>query len=477
MWRFACILLLATLSLGFKPRNRPPPESANCTIKYYTTVIDHFSFVNGKTFDMKYLICMESWKTGGPIFFYTGNEGAIESFAANSGFMFDLAKELSAAVLFGEHRYYGTSLPFHNDSFTDKSHFGYLTADQALADYAEFLQDFKRLNPQFESSPVISFGGSYGGMLTAWFRQKYPNVVAGGLAASAPVWMFPGMSDCGGFAQVTTDAYRKGGDRCASTVRRTWDIIDNMASSAEGLHNLSAAFNTCLPLNSSLSLYSFASDFLVSLAMMNYPYDTSFLMKLPGWPVKVFCKHLADGLKSGDDSSTLQAFATAIRKLESYNSTSHCLELSPKTGDINGDIWDLQTCMDMTMAMCADGKRDMFKPQLWNPVMFSDACYAKYGIRPRMQWTDSTFWGHNLESLTNVIFSNGDLDPWSAFGVLNNSLAPHATIVRITTGAHHLDLRAAHPLDTEEVKVARKLETHVIRKWITKWKSAHGFTD
>ena len=35
-------------------------------------------------FNMTYLINTDSWKPGGPILFYTGNEGSIEHFAQNS---------------------------------------------------------------------------------------------------------------------------------------------------------------------------------------------------------------------------------------------------------------------------------------------------------------------------------------------------------------------------------------------------------
>ena len=43
------------------------------------------------------------WKGSGPLFFYTGNEGAIDGFYDNTGFLFELAQNFSALVVFAEH--------------------------------------------------------------------------------------------------------------------------------------------------------------------------------------------------------------------------------------------------------------------------------------------------------------------------------------------------------------------------------------
>jgi len=116
-------------------------------------------------------------ESSAPILFYAGNEGDVTNFYDNSGFMTTtLAKKWGALVVFAEHRYYGTSMPFDNKTKAfEKENLKYLNVQQVLEDFVAVIQDVKTNRyPMLKDRAVIAFGGSYGGMLAAWMRMKYP---------------------------------------------------------------------------------------------------------------------------------------------------------------------------------------------------------------------------------------------------------------------------------------------------------------
>jgi hypothetical protein len=127
----------------------------------------------------------------------------------------DIAPDFNAMIVFAEHRYYGESLPFGAASLTN-ANYVHLSAEQALADYALFLTSLKS-NMSIPDASVISFGGSYGGMLTAWFRKKYPHIVAGAIAGSAPIFFFDTLAtdfDVGTYSRICSNDFKNVSQNC-----------------------------------------------------------------------------------------------------------------------------------------------------------------------------------------------------------------------------------------------------------------------
>jgi hypothetical protein len=63
----------------------------------------------------------------------------------------------------------------------------YLDVDQALEDLAHFIRVQKSTIPGAANSGVILVGASYSAMMVSWFRQRYPDLVNGAWASSAPI--------------------------------------------------------------------------------------------------------------------------------------------------------------------------------------------------------------------------------------------------------------------------------------------------
>lgn len=437
---------------------------------YYEQTLDHFNFVGAdQKFLQRYLVNKQFWKAGGPIFFYTGNEGDIEWFCNNTGFMWDIAPEFNAMLVFAEHRYYGKSLPFGTDSYKDAAHLGYLTSEQALADFATLIRHIKETNPEVSKSPVVAFGGSYGGMLAAWFRIKYPSSVVGSIAASAPIFAFTGMNKCETFyGIVSQDFFKAGGSSCVSLIRKSWDIINEYALSAGGRQWLNSIFKLCHPLQTAADvtrLSAWLSAVYSNLAMVDYPYPASFLEPLPAWPIKAVCSHLQNPEVSGVE--LLKSLSSAINVYVNYTGTATCYNTERQAKKALGDRgWDFQACTEQVMPLCAGGENSIFPPYQWNFEAYAKGCLTQWGVTTRQYWVESQYGGKNLSAASNIVFSNGNLDPWSGLGVLEKP-SPSIVTVMIDQGAHHLDLRKKNPLDPDSVIKAREIEKAQIKLWIS----------
>ena len=81
--------------------------------------------------------------------------------------------------------------------------------------------------------------------------------------------------------------------------------------------------------------------------------------------------------------------------------------------------------------------------------MHSHLTHSKEGI---LRSKDASRWGgRDLDGLSNVVFSNGNYDPWSGGGVLE-SQSKTLIAVHVDQGAHHLDVRSALTLSSHSNK-------------------------
>ncbi|XP_019258787.1 PREDICTED: lysosomal Pro-X carboxypeptidase isoform X2 [Nicotiana attenuata] len=385
---------------------------------YFPQNLDHFTFLpkSSKVFKQKYLINDKYWQKGGPIFVYTGNEGNIDWFAANTGFMLDIAPKFHALLVFIEHRFYGDSMPFGKKSYKSPKTLGYLNSQQALADYAVLIRSLKQ-NLSSESSPVVVFGGSYGGMLASWFRLKYPHIAIGAVASSAPILQFDKITPWSSFYDAVSQDFKEASLNCYKVIKGSWTELDALSKHEEGLTKVSKLFKTCKGLHSVYSARDWLWEAFVYTAMVNYPTEANFMMPLPAYPVQ-------------------------------------------------------EACTEMVMPMTCSNE-SMFPPSSYSYKEFTEDCKKKYGVEPRPHWITTEFVGYRIEQVlkrfgSNMIFSNGMQDPWSRGGVLKNI---SASIVALVTqkGAHHVDFRSKTKNDPDWLIMQRKQEVAIIRKWLEEY--------
>lgn len=451
-------------------------------MRWFNQTVDHFSFAPtpaaGHTFPQRYCVAAQHWAPGGPIFFYAGNEGPVDAYVANTGLMWEQAPRFGALLLFAEHRYYGATQVCGPNSIRRCPR--YLTVEQALADYAVLLRHVRQVLLRSPDSPVVAFGGSYGGMLAAYLRYKYPHLVAGAVASSAPIWAFPGIpgrpwDPSEYWAIVTKSATAAGGAApdCAALVATGIDAVFRLTRTDSGRRTLRSSLRLCdaVAEDGAEAIGYWVQGAFDALAMGNYPFPSAYISgdvahPLPAWPLRAACGHLhgAVGIPA-----ILAALRDAVGVVYNASQTVQCFTLDTTGPAAAGETWDYQFCTEFLPQevpyMPSKGPpHDMFWPQTaWPMSRVVDHCNKTFGVTPRTDWIATNF--GDLSQASNIVFLYGELDPWTA-GCVRADLSPSVVAIPVPMGAHHLDLMFSTPDDPPGVRAVRTRTMAHVEEWI-----------
>ncbi|TYI80501.1 hypothetical protein E1A91_D05G091700v1 [Gossypium mustelinum] len=452
-------------------RNKLDIESISSLSKdfktfFYSQTLDHFNYKpeSFTSFQQRYVINSKYWggaNTSSPILVYFGAEESLDYDLSGIGFLTDNAPRFKALLVYIEHRFYGKSIPCgsREAALRNASIRGYFTSAQAIADYAAVILHIKKTFFA-KNSPVIVIGGSYGGMLAAWFRLKYPHVALGALASSAPILYFDELAPHVGYYAIVTKDFKETSESCYETIRKSWDEIDKVASKSNGLSILSMKFKTCEKLKRSFDLKDFLDSIYSEVAQYDHP---------PSYPLNIICRGI-DGAPKGTDILG-RIFAGVV----AYMGNNSCYDMNEfnRPNDETYIGWRWQTCSEMVMPIGHENNDSMFPPSPFNLTKFIRKCKSLFGVRPRPHWVTTYYGGHDLKLIlhrfaSNIIFSNGLRDPYSSGGVLEN-ISDSVVAVYTVNGSHCLDILPEKKSDPVWLIKQRKTEVGIIESWISKY--------
>ncbi|KAF9477070.1 hypothetical protein BDN70DRAFT_995230 [Pholiota conissans] len=425
---------------------------SNNAAKFIKMPIDHFTHKTTESFQNRYWINATYWEPGGPVFLFdSGEQNAeplfpyyLQEYHGLSATM-RLAKRYKGLAILWEHRFYGASLPFPVNENTTADQWQFLTTEQALEDIVFFANSFthpssKPLPSRSPADPLafpihpsktpwVMLGGSYPGIRSALMRIRNPEVVFAAWASSAPVE-----------AQIDMSSYYKAAERsltrnCSADWVAVTKHVDNMlmGSNETAIVNLKFDLlkarlsgpggNTTGADGLTLDKANKTSDVNAASILMDplnfYQYYGFEASLLPFCNLLETQNNTAAPVEGGVAAQFgidvgFKAFLTAIAELD-YDSI-------PGNADdpVQDRSWMWQYCSEYGFYQRGDPANPLsIETSFLSLELFQQQCNETFpnGLPSAPLVGNVNKYGGWKMNPSNVMFSNGEFDPWRTMGL------------------------------------------------------------
>ncbi|CAB3406149.1 unnamed protein product [Caenorhabditis bovis] len=476
--------------LAGDPAEGPTTEDKYMIYSEIVQPVDHFSD-GGNTWKQRYQYNSKFYNSSvGYVFLMIGGEGSINVTNGDKWVrheaetMMKWAAEFQAAAFQVEHRFYGSKDYSPNGDQTPEN-LKYLTIDQALADLRNFVLEMNKLYFPNDKPIWVTFGGSYPGSLSAWFRETYPELTAGAVSSSSAVHVFV---DYYGYAINTEKTYRTVSDSCANTIGTAFNkMVKQAYNGVDARKLLKNQFNLCDDfdedhLSKSLQFF-FQNVYGYFQGINQYTGDNRNNATRSGLGVPGACNIL-------NNSTIKDEVDRVVAVMDWYdsfygepkcrgNNYTKFIEYYSDTTMPNDDVistrsWIWQTCTELGYYQTTDGGNhgifgstvpldffadqciDLFGPEytLDNTFKLVDAVRRKYG-------------GADNYNGSKVCFPNGSFDPWQDLGHKSSDKNNDVDSWLIDGTAHCADMYPARDSDPQSLKDARiRIHDH-LAQWLS----------
>ncbi|MCC5792185.1 MAG: septum formation initiator [Legionellaceae bacterium] len=416
---------------------------------YFSQRIDADSSESG-SFQQRYYIDESYGKQpDSPVFFYICGEAACEA-SVLQGAIRDYAQKFHAKLVALEHRYYGKSQPFPNLS---TENLRYLSTEAALDDLAYFqrwLQKEKGWQGKW-----IAFGGSYPGNLSAYYRLKYPYLVHGALASSAPVQAKES------FSEYDKHVSQVAGPHCAAIMREVVGQVERSQADPNAFAAIKTLFGAEEVEDDRDFLYVIAD---VGAAAIQYGMRDAF----------------CDTLLNGHDK--LAAYADFAQRIY-QRFDIRAVDLTPQAAlreerdawaeGIGLRQWFYQSCSEYGYWQVAHPDPSYSSRSSQIDLRYHQAICQR--LFERTQPANTDYINQNFyiplqnHLVQQIIFTNGSRDPWSHLSLTPahpdaNNL--NLRYLLIDGSAHCDDLHKPAADDSAPLKATRAQIVAELEKWL-----------